>query len=65
MQALYDSPAPTRTLMARAFVAAALVCEVAGCTYSGANREQGKAYQPSTADPYTSEFQQRIPPGGD
>ena len=38
---------------------------LAGCTYSGASRGQEKAYQTSTADPYTSEFQRRTPPGGD
>lgn len=65
MRAVYDSLASTSTPLMHALVLAALFCGVAGCTYSGANREQGKAYQPSTADPYTSEFQQRIPPGGD
>lgn len=35
-----------------------------GCTYSGGNRPGTKA-QMSTADPYTYEFEKRIPPGGD
>lgn len=35
-----------------------------GCTYSGGNRPGRKA-QMSTADPYTYEFEKRIPPGGD
>jgi hypothetical protein len=35
-----------------------------GCTYTGGNRPGAKA-QRSTADPYTYEFEKRIPPGGD
>ncbi len=65
MHAVDDAPASTRRPLMHALVLAALLGSVAGCTYSGAKRGDGKTYQPSTADPYTSEFQHRIPPGGD
>jgi hypothetical protein len=46
-----------------ALLAAVASCGL-GCTYTGGNRPGAKA-QRSTADPYTYEFEKRIPPGGD
>ena len=65
MLTAHESLASIATRLTQTLMVAAVLCGVAGCTYSGANRQEGKAYQPSTADPYTNEFQQRIPPGGD